>query len=28
VTLHESYVEPDSEHSALFCRVLRRQTAR
>jgi hypothetical protein len=24
VTLHESYVEPDSEHSALFGRVLRR----
>lgn len=28
VTLHESYVEPDSEHSALLGKVLRRQTAK
>ena len=28
MTLHESYVEPDSENSALFDRVLRRQTAK
>jgi hypothetical protein len=28
MTLHESYVEPDSEHPALFGRVLHRQTAK
>jgi hypothetical protein len=28
ITLHESYVEPDPEHSALFGEVLCRQTAR
>jgi len=28
VTLHESYVEPDPEYSALFGSVLLRQTAK